>query len=172
MTNINKLLFFATFLFLTFQASAQMSVQRSVIGTAGSNTVSDGNLSASWTAGETVIGTHISGTITLTSGFQQATEEESVAVDNPESGISFKVYPNPTFGEIQVELQGITAADIYLELFNSQGQQINISNKRNINASRDEVKLNMTTQPAGTYFLLVTDSDKDLIGNVKIIKAN
>lgn len=158
-------------LFLLFSTSAfaQISVQRSTIGTAGSNVVQQQNLTASWTVGESITGTSVHGTIIVTSGFQQGHEENSVAIKSPNKNINIKVFPNPTYGEIQVQLQDISTKDILVEIFNNRGQKIHVNNT---NIATDQLSFNISKLPDGIYFLLIMNSEKDLIGNVKIIKAD
>ncbi len=155
---------------LPFLSKAQLTIQRTVIASAGSVANSAGSLTANWTAGEAVIGSNTVGSITLHSGFQQGDAHMAVAVDNPEIGVSFSVFPNPTYGELTIRLQASERQKISYYLYDARGQRLPLSKSAiHVNGEASE-RIVITEQPAGTYFLSLYTENGKALGSVKVIK--
>ncbi len=166
----NLILILACVLF-SLNLNAQVEIQRSTIAATGTTVQSDGNLSASWTAGETVIGSHLDGTITLSAGFQQGYAEGGVFVDNPEAGINYTVFPNPTYGEINMKLETTEAKTMYYHLYDATGRRIALAQSELFVNGTTTERFSIAEQPAGTYYLRL-NADKGIpMGTIKIIKA-
>jgi hypothetical protein len=74
---------------------------------------------------------------------------------------NIKIYPNPTFGQVQIE--GLSSLEKTIELLNTNGQLIFIRQ-----SNQENLSLNMAAYPKGAYFLRIT-SEKGTLTK-KLIK--
>lgn len=89
---------------------------------------------------------------------------DSVVVTETIGERAISVYPNPTKGQLSVEISGGSSEDaIQLTVYDGQGK-ILITKK----AEQGRTPLEMTTYPAGWYILRVTGGDKSK--EFKIVK--
>ncbi|MCP4440638.1 MAG: T9SS type A sorting domain-containing protein [Aureispira sp.] len=63
---------------------------------------------------------------------------------------NFKVYPNPTTGNVFVELDLETQTDVQLDIYNTTGQNVMT---RQLNGQADRIELNIGDLPAGVYLM-------------------
>jgi|SRR5690554_981105 len=164
-----KILLIASGLFVYYDASGQVSIDRSVIGSTGTSEVSSGNTSASWTVGETAVNTETNGTITLSEGFHQGIEVGlSVEVNTP--NVDLKVYPNPTQDKVFISVDATSAQRIHYVLYTAVGQEIQLpENTMNV-SGHAEKSLDFSHLTKGTYLLHVTSEDGAHLSTIRIIK--
>lgn len=155
---------------LPFLSKAQLTIQRTVIASAGSVANSTGTITANWTAGEAVIGNNTVGSITLHSGFQQGDSNMGVAVDNPEMGVSFSVFLNPTYGELTISLQSSEKQLITCHLYDASGRRLQLNKSSIIVYGEASEQITITEQPAGIYFISLFTEKGERLGSVKVIK--
>jgi hypothetical protein len=118
----------------------------------------------SWTVGELVIETLISGTNSLTQGFHQ-TKIAITAVDELlYPGMEIKVFPNPTQDLITIQFSEYIEDSRY-SLFDFTGKLI--ENKL-INSADTEIS--MDKYASGQYILKLTNKSQQPIQTFKIIK--
>jgi hypothetical protein len=149
-----------TFL-LTISVTAQ--VKQEVIASAGGFNV-NGNLSISWTLGETIIPTFTNGNLTLTHGFQQQLIITSVE-EKLEDVVKVSVYPNPVSDNVTISFSVPLDGEVSVSLLNSQGKlmKTDIMEENII-----EKQLNLQDFPPGVYFLRLI---KGKLSNVyKVVK--
>lgn len=72
---------------------------------------------------------------------------------NPEQGLSFSLYPNPTHGDLIVKFKHRAFREI--EVYNQKGQLIYESQEKGKN-----ITINLNKAAAGTYYLKVTEGGK------------
>lgn len=103
---------------------AQVSLDRSVVGSAGSDTT-NGQLSLSMTLGEPIVATAIQGNLVLTQGFQQADVTGSVSIDPVlDVELVYRVFPNPTADKVVVRLSHDKPLALRLRVFDNLGRSV------------------------------------------------
>ena len=164
-----KILLIASGLLVYYDASGQVSIERSVIGSTGSNESSSGSISASWTAGETAINTETSATLTLTEGFHQKLDDElSVKVNTP--NVDLKVYPNPTQDKVFLSVDATQAQKINYVLYSALGQEILLPENTMEVSGHTEKILDFNHLTKGTYLLRVSTDNGEHLSTIRIIK--
>jgi hypothetical protein len=143
------------------------SLERQVIGSAGLS-VNNSTADLSFTVGEVATASTITGTATLTQGFQQANEEDFTGViDVGSLNASAIVFPNPTVDVLQIEStlpsMGITTLDY--KVLDLQGRLV----LQGTIASH-EGQLDVMALAASSYTLILTSTDKQFTQRVKFSK--
>ncbi|MFH0841052.1 MAG: T9SS type A sorting domain-containing protein [Bacteroidota bacterium] len=150
--------------FLTAMFALSLSAQKQeVIASAGGYN-SAGDISISWTLGETIIPTFSAGGLILTHGFQQQLIVTTIE-ENLLELVNVTVYPNPAIDvlNIKFELPLDGAVDLYL--LTQQGSLVLTDF---IEATSVEKQVNMQGFPAGVYFVRLV---KGKLNNVyKVVK--
>jgi Secretion system C-terminal sorting domain len=145
--------------------SLNAQVQQEVIASAGGYNV-NGDLSISWTLGETIIPTFTSqdGTLILTHGFQQqliiTAEQENLAVL-----VNLKVFPNPSSDFINIQFDSPLDGEVNIYIIDSQGRLIKTDI---VEPSMVDKQINLQDVPAGIYYLRLTKGK--LVNVYKVIK--
>lgn len=135
-----------------------------VISSAGANYNSE-NLQLSWTIGEPMVETFLTGGIILTQGFHQSKLVITAIDPIPLAGFELELYPNPTLGEINIKVNNNNISKLRLFLYSSKGEQI----LRQEFAGQTE-RINMQLLAPGYYMLKIT-SDTDIpVQTFKIVK--
>lgn len=135
-------------------AAQAQSISPQVIGSSGGYYTSTGATLSS-TCGEPVIETVNSSTAIITQGFQQP-ESSGVGILEPGVSINVNIYPNPTFGNVRVEI-GEPTSDYTVHLFDITGKQLS-SYRHPQNQSSMEIDL--TNLAGGNYMLKISDHKK------------
>jgi hypothetical protein len=149
MINIPEVKRYILFLLtISFTLSSGAQIMPQVIASAGGYNVS-GDMSVSWTVGETITTTFKSGDLILTQGFHQqlilATVEENIDVT-----VSIKVFPNPAGEVLKIQFETPVDGEIVLSVFDSQGK---LFIRDVVESSMVEKQIDLQDIPAGTYFL-------------------
>lgn len=146
------------------------SLERMVIASAGS-AVSNSETVFSFTIGEvsTESATAVSGTATLTQGFQQAEAEDFVGiieVDEPLGNAT--VFPNPTVDILQIEstVPGIGVKDLEYQIIDLQGRIVMEGNAGSVGGQIDVRML-----AASSYTLVLVARNKQFVQRVKFSKV-
>lgn len=164
-----KILLIASGLLVFYSASGQVSIDRSVIGSAGGNAVTTGTHSASWTLGETMISSRVGGTITLGEGFQQGSEDVlSVEVNKP--NVDLVVFPNPTKDKVVISVDASKAQTLKYALYSPLGQMINLPESTMKVSGHSEKSLDLSHLAKGTYLLQITADNGEQLSTIRIIK--
>lgn len=144
-------------------SAVAQTVKQDVIASAGGfNT--NGNLSISWTLGETIIPTFQNGNLILTHGFQQQILITAIE-ENLETPVKVTIYPNPASQMINISFDEALDSEVSFQLINSQGKIV----KTNvIEATTIEKQVDLQDIPKGVYYLKLT---KGKLSNVyKVVK--
>lgn len=140
-------------------------VKQDLIASAGGSKV-NGNISVSWTLGETIVPMFRSAnsTVTLTNGFLQQLIVTSV--EEPlDISVQVSVFPNPAAENISIRFQNPVDGRFQYSLVDSQGRVVRTGN---IEAGESEKQINVRDISGGAYFIRLS---KGKITNVyKIIK--
>jgi len=149
---------------LVFSLDAQ--VNQEVIASSGGYNV-NGNISLSWTLGETIIPTLNSqdGSLTLSHGFQQkllVTAIEETFSDL----VKIKVFPNPASDAINIQFDAPVDDVIIVDILDTQGRLL-MTDK--IEPSSLEKQINLQDLPGGIYFFrLSNDKNRNVYKVVKL----
>ena len=150
---------------------SQVEIQNNVLATAG-NSQSNANIQLEYTLGEVFTQRFLNGTRIITQGFHQPIKLSFVEInpDNPLTGIqtydinSLKIYPNPTYNSITVDL-GVMI-NCKATLYDMAGRLITTMELYEIKNT-----INLTPYESGTY-QLVLSSDQIDFARIPVIKAN
>lgn len=167
---ISKIMIFPLCLLLACVSMLQaQSLERQLISPYGhlSNT-NDVDVSA--TAGELIVSTVSTTSITASQGFQQPNIEDFVGTfELSDLTMEVLVYPNPTSTYVNVELKSEEAVNVFLQLYDTKGKLVYNSPK--IEVSGQTLKtIGFYGYPSGQYFLVVKDQEKKLLQSFKIQK--
>lgn len=137
--------------------NATVSAGGDASGNGGSVAYSIGQVLYAFNSGETG---------TVLHGIQQPYEIYTVGVENLDLNVSMSVFPNPTFSQLILEVNDHKVENMHYHLFTTEGRLIE-------NADMTEVQtlINLQSQHAGSYYLMVTLDQKPL-QTFKIIKNN
>jgi hypothetical protein len=151
-------------LFFSVQLMAQ-SLKQEVIASAGGYNV-NGNLTISWTLGETIIPTFTSqdGTLILTHGFQQNLIITAIN-ENLDTPVKVKIYPNPASSTVTIQFEAATDKEILLYLLDTQGKLIKTDR---IEESTLEKNIDLEDLPSGVYYLRMLKGN--LVNVYKVVK--
>jgi hypothetical protein len=144
------------------------SLSPQVIASAGAY-FDNGTVSLSWTLGEPVIETHTSVNVILTQGFQQP-DLLPVGIKNVSmEDLFIKMYPNPTFNIVKLDLKYSNTSTIDLQLVNALGQIIK-TDKINVEKNKqNNFQFDLSELASGVYQVRLTDKGK-LLNTYKIQK--
>lgn len=149
------------------------SLERSVLGSAGTE-VRSGDVQVAWTLGETAVLDRKSTQGHLTEGFHQALlrviPQAAVLPDfiGPSSSPTFvwQVYPVPAQSTVAVSTTGLTESAL-LQLIDSQGRLLWSGE---LPANDTGQVIDLSGEPAGHYWLVARNQQKEVMGSAQIIK--
>ena len=157
-------------LFLSSISFAQTTLERQVIGSAGSYATS-GDISVSATVGETATETAISGTLILTQGFQQPNQEDFVGIEDEWNIIvDYNIFPNPTADKLIIELNTDKRIDLNFDLYDLRGRATPVDRISQQIQGKVKTEMNLTSLAEGTYLLSLSNKDGKVIKSFRIQK--
>lgn len=168
--NFIKIIGFLALLFAPTLSMAQLSIQRSVIASAGGNQTSVSGITTTWTAGEAIIGNATDGTIFLSQGFQQS-NDASLSIEDFQADLSLSVYPNPTKGEVFIDVDASKSMTLYYTLYDVIGRKITLPNNTQQVDGHAQKRLNLTHLAEATYLLVITDQSSRPLASIRILKG-
>lgn len=132
--------------------NAQITLERQVIGTAGTHQIyAAGQLSS--TTGELIVNTSIQGNFMLTQGFQQPEKEDfavgTTSVNNLQ--VNYQLFPNPATDQLNIDLQTDGRVELTLTLFNLEGRKIKVQSIDIQSVAKE--KWDISNLPTGQYYL-------------------
>ncbi len=159
----NKKTITVTLLMLGFCLTAAKAQQASL--SSGGNASGSGGTVA-YSVGQIVYSSNSGTNGSVSQGVQQAYEISTTLELEEAKNISLnlQVYPNPTFGKVTLNVGDYELSYLSFELFDLNGRSI--ENKKITNTT--EI-IRLENLPRATYFLKVTNSNKEL-KTFKIIK--
>ena len=84
---------------------------------------------------------------------------------NPGFNLSWEVYPNPSQGNIVIELAGEIPTDARLLIFNSLGEPL-----LQLPCNGERTEASVAHLPAGWYHLQLRNAAGEVLGNAKLVK--
>lgn len=159
---------------LSLSASAQSSLSPSVLASSGSSDRTD-KVHLDWTLGEVAVATIATSSGFLTEGFHQpeVLQVESVKPNLPNaaelsSADAITVAPNPVSTRLTIQIpENWSKNASTVQLFDAAGQQVQAGE---ITPGVATSEWNMSTHPAGTYWLRIVAKDSKQVQSFKIIK--
>lgn len=140
----------------TVAALPAQTLERSVIGAAGSS-LSGATFQVDFTVGEAVVTTVESGSFVLTQGFQQG-NLDLTGIEAPLLSVDYRLYPNPTTAQVQLDLQAAQPLTLHLQWFDAQGRQVALpAEKVRLGSQPQSLHYDLRALATGTYLLRLTD---------------
>jgi len=168
-TSYRYFLFCLVLFSLPVEIIRAQSVDRSVYSTSG-RSVSNADLSVSYTIGESVVFTGSSSSAVLSQGFEQP---EPAVITSSTSAVAFmdiNAYPNPVTDLLYVHVNSSApVTDLDVEVTDVFGKKI--STQHVAGFSNSTFSLSLSYYPAGVYFIRVFSAAHRLNNTFKIIKA-
>lgn len=130
----------------------------------GGNYYDAGQISISWTLGETMIETYGSTDLILTQGFQQPVLSVSTLIEDPDLDFQITAFPNPTRGHINISTDLLHSDNLIYRVYDMQGRFI-ISNR----LVSTQTRVAFDDYHPGTYFIRIIRDEKP-VKVFKIIK--
>jgi hypothetical protein len=155
---------------LTAMLKAQ-SLERAVLSSLGAY-MTGTQVNLSTTVGQAAHQT-LSGTLTLTQGFQQPDEAGSVGLEKElPFALDYRVYPNPTAGPLRIELHSDRALTVRLQIWDLQGRAVSVpvETMALFPGGWNEVRMDLGQQTAGHYLLMLTDGKGQKLGSFTLTK--
>jgi hypothetical protein len=84
----------------------------------------------------------------------------------PISGV--KLYPNPSDGNFSLQFNSRSVQEIRFAMSTTGGNQV-LDSKVSIPAGLYQQTFNMTTMPAGTYYLVISDSQGRMLNRLQVV---
>ena len=163
-----KYLFALLFVSATFCLQAQ-SLTPEVQASSG-DFYTGGGVTLSWTLGETVTETYSNPSNVITQGFQQP-DVTVTKIEEANAGINVVVFPNPSAGQLNVELTSVASRKMQLELVDINGRLVH-TQEAEVPAGVQTLTMNIASITAGHYVLRVKDTVKKTQSVYKIQKNN
>ena len=133
--------------------------------TLSSGGMATGSGSVAYSIGQIAYTTVTNSAGSIAQGVQHSIEIHTLGVDNLVNiSLRMKAYPNPTQGELTLEIADLALENLALQLIDLQGKSI--ENKK-ITSTTETIA--MENLPSATYFLKVTNNNKE-VKSFKIIK--
>lgn len=141
-----------------YQLSAQVTIERQLIGTTGGSFVS-GTIDMNFSVGEAVVTTETSGSIILTQGFQQA-DENAVGLNELTEGFGINLYPNPFTSTVIVEFTDDSSknGELSFKVYDNQGKLVYQQDEELNNGYGNKIQLDLTHLVTGHYIVFITDA--------------
>ena len=136
-----------------------------VVTTSGGNASGSGG-TASYTIGQIVYTTNANSNGSVAQGVQQPYEISVITAieDAKDINLIFSVYPNPTTDFLTLKIENYELENLSYWLYGVSG---NLIESKKVQSG--EIQISMTNQLSGTYFLKLTEGNKD-VKTFKIIK--
>lgn len=150
-------------------ASQAQSLERQVIGSAGGYEEEAG-YSLSFTVGEPVVETAISGSLVLTQGFQQP-DNISVGInDVVKVKMDYLIFPNPTIDKLTVQLTADHSVEVTISLHDMLGRKFDQLDRKVLVDGVTQQQYDLSSLAAANYMLVLTDKAGNQLGQFKIQK--
>ncbi|WP_020567466.1 T9SS type A sorting domain-containing protein [Neolewinella persica] len=166
---MNKYLSLFLLLLASTCLSAQVTLEREVIGSLGQS-FANGDLQVSSTVGEAAVTTLSNEAWLLTQGFHQAEREDLTSVQIvPEIISDLAVYPNPTNGQFWVRVVTPAAQSLRFEVMDVSGRILSSVARRLPAETEARVSFNATDWPAGLYLIRLLGDNGTLAGSARLV---
>jgi hypothetical protein len=153
-------------------STAQPSLERSVVASAGGSWYDGSGFELDYTIGEVAVLTISDATNYLTQGFQQPFSNHIVFIDQSATqDLNIFVYPNPATDHFNIRIENATGLEINCQITDILGQLIMQRNGIEGNDKSVLVNFDISLLATGNYFIRVC-SGKRLLKTARLIKIN
>ena len=154
-------------LFLVSTSFGQ-SLEQSVVSIGGAY-LSNGDYSLAYTLGEVMITTYYTEEQILTQGFHQGFNVKMDPPVIPTSNFYGKVYPNPVFNTLNIELVTEEDVEYKLALHDMSGRLLPVHSEQFKGKGHSKFTMDLSNLSAGIYFVRVSTKENP---NVQTFKIN
>lgn len=169
-SRINFFVCFSISLISSLNLSFAQNIDRSVFSTNGRFAVNSG-IEVNYNIGESVVFTAIGTTAVLTQGFEQKDVAEITLTNSANSVMYANAFPNPVSEKLYITFNSSKiSADIELEVFDIQGNRINIDCFYPPAFSLFNFILDFSAYKAGVYFIKLSSFGNNYSSTIKICK--
>jgi hypothetical protein len=166
---MNKYISLFLLLLVSTCLSAQVSLERQVVGSLGQS-FANVDLQVSSTVGEAAVITLSGDEVLLTQGFHQAEREDLTSVQIvPEILSDLAVYPNPANGHFWVRVTTPAAQSLRFEIMDVTGRILSSVVRQLPTEIETRVSFNATNWPAGLYLIRLLADNGTLAGSARLI---
>jgi hypothetical protein len=152
-------------LFLFFNLFFQLyTFAQQSVNAAGGNTSGSGG-AVSYSVGQVAYNSYSGSQGSMAQGIQQAYELITVGLPDTQRNISLSAFPNPTAGDLSLQIANYQNEVLSYSLYDAQGKLIA---QANINAALSTVQT--ARLAAGSYFLQIQDAKNQKIQSFQINK--
>jgi hypothetical protein len=137
--------------------------QESANASAGDATGSGGT--AAYSIGQVVYTTNTGSSGSLAQGVQHAYQIFPVGNVEPTLIVSLKAFPNPTMGNLTLQISDFSNEKLFYQVYDVQGKQL-----INGQIKTRQTELNTSSLPPATYFINVLNQENKKLQTFKIIK--
>lgn len=150
-------------------AKAQLNAPELV--SSGGSIFSSDNISLEWSLGEVAVTSIMENEIQITQGFHQTYPELTSTFVLPNKSIIVDLFPNPSSGNINLNLSTDHNTPIFIHLFSSIGQNLQYVE---VDAFEGENKfmLDISEYPVGIYWLRISTDKTGFADVIKVQKIN
>ena len=153
------------FVFMIFMSiDGQAQEQQQYVFASQGNYTESGDMSVSWTIGDSFITTVESSDGTLTQGFQQSFLKIKKVQNIELASFNAQVFPNPTSGILNVRLED-EVKEYTMEILDVTGKLMHKSNE-----NQRLVEMDMTSYASGQYFIRLFNLNEKTMSIFEIIK--
>lgn len=150
-----------------FFAQAQVTLERQVIASTGNQSTA-GNVALSSTVGEAVPTYLISGSLTLSQGFQQA-DLGTVGIEElQEVVVDYTIFPNPTADLLYIRFQTEKTASLEIRLIDMHGRALEGFSRQLTGSGQLETSFSLASLPAAIYMVSILDAEGQLLISHKV----
>jgi hypothetical protein len=153
-------------LLIMSQLSAQI-LSPNVRASAGQYKEASG-VSISYTVGEPLIQTAISGSTIVTLGFNQPESILNAVVDVDGQSIIIKAFPNPVIDNLTIDLSKALTQSLDLTLLDIHGQK---AYRQKADIGTTQLQIPTKDMPVGVYFVEMRQTNGVLLHTFKIFKS-
>ena len=145
------------------------SIDRWVIGANGTSGDA-GAYALEYTVGEIAVETVEQGSLTLNQGFHQTKLEGAVGIDAALITVDYTLYPNPTNGQVILELESDEEVSLMLEVVDALGKSTVVKSKELAFQGSAKVLFDLNELTSGHYFIVISDMDSNKLKSLRVIR--
>jgi len=151
---------------------AQITLDRQVISSTG-QLATVGNITVSSSVGETVVETVMSGSLTLTQGFQQPESSEATSIQFGEAiKLDYTIAPNPTRDEIRVRISAPRPVVLRIRLLDMRGRELSIAESTLRVEGTASKTIDLSSLAEGIYQLVLIQDTGEILKAFRVQKVH
>ena len=147
------------------------SVERKVIASGGTVTVTTASVQVSQTIGETRVKGYAPGTLIVTEGFQQGSNT-GVGIEPALETTTFTIFPNPVGDLLSLRIESTQPQELQLRFVDVLGRQVPIPARQIAVEGILTETFDFSAVASGTYLLIVQDAKTNAIRSLQVRKVD